>query len=98
MTYKYDVVLDAQLGQRLGTLLLNETDGDITGVFSLLGFDNSVSGTQIGQELKLKHELRTAVSTLDCETHVNLCGDKLSGVVTTQYARMNLCGTKQNDK
>ncbi len=97
MTQKYYVVLDAQLGQRFGTLVLNETNGNISGSFSLLGFDNPVSGRYTNQGLELKHKLRTALSTLDCETHVELCDDELFGVVKSQYSRMNLHGKKQED-
>ncbi len=97
MTQKYDVVLDAQLGQRFGTLVLNETNGNISGSFSLLGFDNPVSGRRIGQGLELRHKLRTALSTLDCETHVELRDDELFGVVISRSSRMDLYGKKQED-
>ena len=97
MTQKYDVVLDAELGRRFGTLVLNETGGDISGSFSLLGFDNPVSGRCNDQELELKHKLRTALSTLDCETHLELRGDELFGVVVSQYNRMELHGRKRED-
>lgn len=97
MTQNYDVVLDAQLGKRFGTLVLNEAGGEISGWFSLLGFDNPVSGTRTGQTLELRHTLRTALSTLDCETHIELHGSKLLGVVISQYSRMNLRGQKQED-
>ena len=97
MTQKYDVVLDAQLGQRFGTLVLNETDGNISGSFSLLGFDNPVSGKCVDRELVLTHKLRTIISTLDCETHAELRGDELFGVVISQYSSMDLHGKKQED-
>ena len=98
MTQKYDVVLDAQLGQRFGTLVLNEADGNISGSFFLLGFDNPVSGRCINQVLELKHKLRTALSTLDCETHVELRDNELFGVVKSQYSRMNLHGRKEEGR
>ena len=94
---KYNVVLDTQLGQRLGTLVLDDTGSDIKGSFSLLGFDNPVSGRHIDQELELTHKLRTVLSTLDCETHISLRGDELFGVVKSQYSRMDLHGKKQED-
>lgn len=37
MTQKYDVVLDARLGQRFGTLVLDDTGGDVKGSFFLAG-------------------------------------------------------------
>ncbi len=97
MTQKYDVVLDAQLGQRFGTLVLNETDGNISGSFFLLGYDNPVSGKCVDRKLVLTHKLRTMISTLDCETRVELCDDELFGVVKSQCSRMNLHGKKQED-
>ena len=86
----YDVVLDAQLGQRVGTLVLDNTDGAISGLFFLLGFENPVKGRCVGQELELRHKLRTALSTLDCET--------LFDVVSSQNSRMELRGKKQEDQ
>ncbi len=97
MTQKYDVVLDAQLGRRFGTLVLHETGGNISGSFSLLGFDNPVRGKRVDRELVLTHRLRTMLSTLDCETRAELRGDELFGVVRSQYGRMNLHGKKQED-
>ena len=98
MTQKYDVVLDAQLGRRSGILVLHESNGSIEGSFSLLGFDNPVSGRRIGQKLELKHKLRTALSTLDCETHAELRGSELFGVVLSQSSRMELHGKKQEEQ
>lgn len=97
MTQKYDVILEAQMGQRFGTLVLDETDGNIKGVFSLLGFDNPVSGRCTGGRLVLRHKLRTILSTLNCETQAELRGDTLSGVVISQYNRMKLHGKKRKD-
>lgn len=42
-------------------------------------------------------KLHTALSTLDCETHVELRDNELFGVVKSQYSRMNLHGKKQED-
>lgn len=91
---KYDVVLDGQLGQRFGTLALDEADGGIRGCFSLLGFDNPVSGSRAGRKLVLRHRLRTMLSTLDCETQAELRGDEIFGVVTSQYSSMRFHGRK----
>ena len=37
MAERYDVVLDGQLGERHGTLTWTETDGRLTGTFTLFG-------------------------------------------------------------
>ena len=97
MAHTYDIVLDGQLGQRFGTLIWTETDGNVSGRISLLGFDNPVSGKRDGRRLELVHKLRTALSTLDCETHVELRENELFGVVKSQYSRMDLHGKKQED-
>ena len=44
MAERYDVVLDGQLGERRGTLTWTETDGRLTGTFTLFGIDNLVIG------------------------------------------------------
>ena len=85
MTQSYEIVLDGQLGQRIGTLCWTETGGQVRGVISLLGFDNPICGRREGEELELTHRLRTAVSTLDCETHIRLQDGGLSGTVRCPY-------------
>ena len=97
MTQKYEVVLDGQLGERFGTLTWTEAGGDVTGCISLLGFSNPISGKREGQTLELTHKLKTAVSTLVCKTYAELCGDELTGVVVSDYARMKLRGKKQQE-
>ena len=62
MVYRYDIVLDGQLGERRGTLSWTETGGAVCGVFSLLGVDNPVRGRLEGERLELLHTLKTAVS------------------------------------
>lgn len=98
MTEKYDVVLDGQLGERFGTLTWTETGNSVTGSLSLLGFDNPVTGTREGRILKLFHRLRTAVSTLDCQTRLELHGSRLSGVVTSLYGSMNIRGARSPER
>lgn len=97
MTQKYDVVLNAPLGQRFGTLVLETAGGDVKSSFFLLGFENPVRGRCTGQTLDLKHTLRTLLSTLDCETHAELRGDALFGVVRSRHSCMELRGKKQED-
>lgn len=81
MTQKYDVALNAPLGQRFETLVLETAGG----------------GRCTGQTLDLKHTLRTLLSTLDCETHADLRGDALFGVVRSRHSCMELRGKKQED-
>lgn len=74
MAERYDVVLDGQLGERRGTLTWTETDGRLTGTFTLFGIDNPVIGRRSGAVLELTHTLRTAVSLLRCCTHADGVG------------------------
>ena len=97
MTKTYEVILEGQLGQRAGILSWTETEGQISGTFSLLGFDNPVTGTRTEMRLELIHNLRTAVSTLQCQTELVLEGGALSGTVQFQDGRMRIHGTKQNE-
>lgn len=97
MTQKYDVVLNGQMGERFGTLTWTETGGRVTGSLSLLGFDNPITGTREGRILKLVHRLRTAVSTLSCETQAELRGSELSGTVVSDSVRMGLHGRKREE-
>ena len=97
MTQTYDIILDGQLGERLGTLAWAEQDGSISGSFSLLGYENPMHGRRSGQTLELEHSLRTAVRTLDCKTRAELHNDELSGVVTFAHTHMNFHG-KQRKK
>ncbi len=95
MTETYEVILEGQLGQRSGILSWTETEGLIRGTFSLLGFDNPVTGTRTETRLELIHCLCTAVSTLRCKTELVLEGGALSGTVQFQGGRMRIHGTKQ---
>lgn len=87
MTQSYQIVLDGQLGQRAGTLSWTEENDDVTGIFSLLGFDNPVQGKRQGQRLELFHNLRTAVSVLSCRTQAELRGTSFSGLFSIGTAR-----------
>ena len=94
MAQRYDIILSSQLGERYGSLLLEEDAGRVTGTISLLGFDNPASGKRSGQRLELVHELRTAVSTLQCRTELALCGGRLHGMVSSGHGVMELRGEK----
>lgn len=97
MRQTYDVILYGQLGERFGTLTWTEAGGDVSGSLRLLGFENPIRGKRNGQTLELTHRLQTAVSTLLCRTHAELCGDDLAGFVVSDHARMRLRGKKQQE-
>lgn len=92
MAERYDVVLDGQLGERRGTLTWMETDGRLTGTFTLFGIDNPVIGRRSGAVLELTHTLRSAVSLLRCCTHAELRGRELCGTITSGRSRIRFRG------
>lgn len=42
----FDIVLDSQLGERRGTLTIDETGGAVRGAILLVGFENAVAGEE----------------------------------------------------
>lgn len=91
---RYDVILEGQLGQRLGTLEWEETDGEVKGFLILFGSKNPVCGRRDGSKFLLTHKLHTAVSILDCETQLEIQEDEISGVVMSQGSSMKIHGRK----
>lgn len=95
MTHTYDVVLDGQLGQRFGQLRWKENGSSVEGMFFLLGVQNPIRGRREGNTLVLTHELKTAVSTLSCQTRAELSGSSLTGIVVTNPAAFAFTERKQ---
>lgn len=94
MAESYDIVLDSQLGERRGTLTIDNENGRVRGKISLVGFDNAVTGERRGGVLYLRHELSTLMSTLKCRSVIRLAGDTLTGTVETGGAVMKLHGIR----
>ena len=90
----FDIVLDSQLGERRGTLTIDETGGAVRGAISLVGFENAVAGEEKAGVLYLRHELRTLVSRLKCRSVIRVKGDRLDGTVSTDGAEMKLHGVR----
>lgn len=98
MTHTYDVVLDGQLGQRFGQLRWKENGSSVEGMFFLLGVQNPIRGRREGNTLVLTHELKTAVSTLSCQTRAELSGSSLTGIVVTKLGSFRFHGTKTAER
>lgn len=92
MKTKYKIFLDSQLGVREGALTLNTEKGKAKGILALLGFENPVNGEYTGQIYHLRHKLHTLMRELSCTTTFEVAGDKLSGIVETENAKMVLRG------
>lgn len=95
MTTQYQITLDSPLGERCGTLQLQELDGAISGALSLLNAENPVTGRRDGDTIYLTHQLRTILSQLPCTTELHIFGRLLSGTVHVgNWAAMELRGTE----
>ncbi len=89
----YDIVLEGQLGARSGRLSWQDAaDGSVTGTLSILGRSNPVRGQKRGAHVALVHELRTAISVLQCRTELELDGDSLRGTVSSEHGSLLLHG------
>ena len=89
MTEQYQVTIQSQLGPREGILTLSYRENYITGSLDLVGYVNAVQGVQAEDgTLHLFHPIRTVVSTIPCETVLQLQAGSLRGTSTSRSARM----------
>ena len=87
MTEQYQVTIQSQMGPREGVLTLSYQGSYITGSLDLVGYVNTVQGVLAEDgTLHLFHPIQTAVSTIPCETVLNLRA-------TSKSARMRWEGT-----
>lgn len=93
MREEYHVTLYSQMGPREGRLDLQYEGSAVTGSLELMGRRNPVHGVRSEDgHLCLSHAIRTAVSTLFCETALELHGERLTGVTTADVCRMRWGG------
>lgn len=94
MREEYHVTLYSQMGPREGLVLQYEGSA-VTGSLELMGRRNPVHGVRSEDgHLCLSHAIRTAVSTLFCETALELHGERLTGVTTADVCRMRWEGSR----
>ena len=105
MREEYHVTLYSQMGPREGRLDLQYEGSAVTGSLELMGRRNPVHGVRSEDgHLCLSHAIRTAVSTLFCETALELHVERLTGVTTadvtstSKSARMRWEGTLIHQK
>ena len=96
----YRIVLESQLGPRVGTLQLVEgNEGAVAGSITLLGVENAALVEWIGaHSLRLSHHLRTQVSDPDCISVFELDGDKISGTLRSDKSTMLWHGETLTDQ
>ena len=99
MTEQYQVTIQSQMGPREGVLTLSYQGNYITGSLDLVGYVNTIQGVQAADgTLHLFHPIQTAVSTIPCETVLNLRAGNLQGASTSKSARMRWEGTLIHQK
>lgn len=95
MREEYHVTLYSQMGPREGRLVLQYEGSAVTGSLELMGRRNPVHGVRSEDgHLCLSNAIRTAVSTLFCETALELHGERLTGVITADVCRMRWEGSR----
>ena len=94
MTEQYQVTIQSQMGPREGVLTLSYQGSYVTGSLDLVGYVNKVQGVRAADgTLHLFHPIQTVVSTIPCETVLNLRAGCLRGTSTSKSARMRWEGT-----
>lgn len=94
MMEQYQVTIQSQMGPREGVLTLNYQGSYVSGSLDLVGYVNAVRGVQAEDgTLHLFHPIQTVVSTIPCETVLNLRAGCLRGTSTSKSARMRWEGT-----
>ena len=98
MTHRYHITLHSPMGPREGELTLTgEVNGAVTGILSVLGFQQSVSGRESSGHIQLQHRLRTAMQELDCVSLLELTGETITGVTHTGNGSIHWTGVRQPD-
>ena len=99
MTERYRVTIQSQMGPREGVLTLSYQGNYVTGSLDLVGYVNTIQGVRAADgTLHLFHPIQTAVSTIPCETVLNLRAGSLQGTSTSKSARMRWEGTLIHQK
>lgn len=91
----YAVMLQSQLGPRIGELLLQEDAATVSGYLSLLGHRNRFSGSvlQTGKYL-ISGALRTAVDKESYDAILTTQNGRLSGGLITPHGCWDLTGSQ----
>lgn len=98
MTHRYRITLHSPMGPREGELTLTgEVNGAVTGILSVLGFQQPVSGRESSDHIQLQHRLRTAMQELDCVSLLELTGETITGVTHTGKGSIHWTGVRQPD-
>ncbi len=89
VTEQYQVTIQSQMGPRKGVLTLRYRGDRVTGSLEMVGYVNTVQGVRTEDgTIHLVHPIRTVISTIPCETDLELHGGCLRGTTTSRTARM----------
>ena len=97
MTHRYRITLHSPMGPREELTLTGEVNGAVTGILSVLGFQQPVSGRESSGHIQLQHRLRTAMQELDCVSLLELTGETITGVTHTGKGSIHWTGVRQPD-
>lgn len=93
MTNRYHITLHSPLGPRDGMLLLVTEGHQVTGSLMLLNFEQPVRGTLTDdRRICLRHNLRTAISDIACESTLEIDQGVLEGTLCSSWGNMRWTG------
>lgn len=96
---QYKIILENQLGPRERTLQLEDKNGVLAGMITLLGYENPVSGEWTGEHsIRLSHHLHTQISDLSCISVLEMEGDIITGTLQNNRNVMRWHGERETDK
>ena len=89
MAQRYQVTLHSQMGPRQSLLALNYAGNYVGGTLALMGCENTVQGVRAEDgTLHIFHTIQTAVSTIHCETVLELRDGALKGTTTADSCQI----------
>ena len=94
---QYKVVLESQIDPRDGMLRLEEQNGILAGIITLLGYENPVSGERTGEHsIWLSHHLHTQISDLSCVSVFEIDGNTITGTLQKRPECDEMAWRKRN--
>lgn len=92
----YEITIDSPLGPKAGTLTVEYTENQVSGVLSALGHDNPFSGERTGEtSIRIRGELCTAFNTLPCEAVLDFGREQVAGTARAGGVTLPIHGVKR---
>ena len=97
ITGTYEVSLKTPMGAKKGVLVLDETDGVVTGKMVVMGKENSIDpGHSDGNNFTFSGKLKTAMGVVPYTCEASVSGNAISGTVKTKKGDMALNGIRKS--